>query len=427
MTSKKDSAADAAMRRHYEALPYPARDPRDEAKRLIAGSPGHIVEVDHYLFAGNLLAAARAAPLRVLVAGGGTGDAAIMLGQHLADRGAAAQIHYLDLSQAARAVAEARAAARGLTSLTFLTGSLLEIGAMGLGPFDYIDCTGVLHHLDDPGAGLRALASVLAPQGGMGLMVYAALGRTGVYPLQDMLRVAAPPEQEEGQRIRIARRLLANLPKTNWFARNPFVGDHVQGGDAGLYDLLLHARDRAYRVAEFDALVQGAGLDIISFIEPARYDPATYLNDPALLKGLAPLSMVERAAFAEALVGNITKHVAYVARPERAARCVARIEGPHTIPVLREVDGPKLAAGLQAGGQGSNTLKADLDGFEWRAALPRLAGPIVSRVDGKASLGDIHAALQALDSKLGWDEFARQFEALFAVLNAANVLLLRQP
>ncbi len=426
MTSKKDiAAADAAMRRHYEALPYPARDPRDEARRLIAGSPGHLLEVDHYLFAGRLSSDGRdrSAPLRVLVAGGGTGDAAIMLGQHLADRHAAAEIHYIDLSQAARAVAEARAAARGLTALTFHTGSLLDVATMGLEPFDYIDCTGVLHHLDDPGAGLRVLASMLAPEGGMGLMVYAALGRTGVYPLQDMLRMAAPPEQEDDQRIRTARRLLASLPKTNWFARNPFVGDHIQGGDAGLYDLLLHARDRAYRVAEFDALVQGAGLRIVSFVEPARYDPATYLNDPALLRTLAPLPMVARAAFAEALAGNITKHVAYVTWPARTEGCVARIEGPHTIPVLREADGPKLAAGLQAGG----VLKADLDGFEWRAALPRLAGPIVSRIDGKTSLGDIHAALQALDSKLGWDEFARQFAALFAVMNAANVMLLRQP
>lgn len=427
MTSnKKDiAAADAAMRRHYEALPYPARDPKDEAKRLIAGSPSHLLEIDHYLFAGRL--AARRQPLRVLVAGGGTGDAAIMLAQHLADRGLSAEIHYLDLSLAARAVAEARAAARSLTSLRFHTGSLLDIATMAPAPFDYIDCTGVLHHLDDPGAGLRALASALAPDGGMGLMVYAALGRTGVYPLQDMLRVAAPDDQAPEQRTKTARRLLSSLPKTNWFARNPFVGDHIQGGDAGLYDLLLHARDRAYRVVAFDALVRSADLRIVSFIEPARYDPATYLNDPALLRTLAPLPMAERAAFAEALVGNITKHVAYVTWPTRMERCVARIEGPHTIPVLREADGPKLAAGLQAGGQGGNTLKADLDGFEWRAALPRLAGPIVSRIDGRASLGQIHAALQALDSRLDWDAFARQFGALFAVLNAANVMLLRQP
>ena len=54
--------------------------------------------------------------------------------------------------------------------------------------FDLIVCTGVLHHLADPDAGLRALRSVLNPKGAMYLMVYAPYGRTGVYMLQDYCR-----------------------------------------------------------------------------------------------------------------------------------------------------------------------------------------------------------------------------------------------
>ena len=38
--------------------------------------------------------------------------------------------------------------------------------------FDQILCTGVLHHMADPDAGLRALRSVLKPDGAMFLMVY---------------------------------------------------------------------------------------------------------------------------------------------------------------------------------------------------------------------------------------------------------------
>ena len=38
------------LRAQYEAFPYPARDPADEKKRLVTGSPSHIVEVDHYVF-----------------------------------------------------------------------------------------------------------------------------------------------------------------------------------------------------------------------------------------------------------------------------------------------------------------------------------------------------------------------------------------
>jgi hypothetical protein len=85
------------LRAQYEAYPYPARDPRDEAKRLITGSPSHLDELNHYLFGGRLDFARR---FRVLVAGGGTGDGTIMLAQHCADAGVPAEITYLDLSDA---------------------------------------------------------------------------------------------------------------------------------------------------------------------------------------------------------------------------------------------------------------------------------------------------------------------------------------
>src|SRR5206468_8474211 len=54
--------------------------------------------------------------------------------------------------------------------------------------FDQIVCTGVLHHLADPDAGLRALRGVLAGDGVMNIMLYAPYGRTGIYMLQDFCR-----------------------------------------------------------------------------------------------------------------------------------------------------------------------------------------------------------------------------------------------
>ncbi len=54
--------------------------------------------------------------------------------------------------------------------------------------FDKIVCTGVLHHLSDPEAGLRSLRSVLKADGAMHLMVYAAYGRTGVAMMQEYCR-----------------------------------------------------------------------------------------------------------------------------------------------------------------------------------------------------------------------------------------------
>src|SRR5271167_295860 len=208
---------DARLAAQYEAFPYPRRDPRDEAKRLIVGSPGHLREIDHWVFGARRPASV---PLRALIAGGGTGDATIMLAQQMARLGRPGQVTWLDRSGAALEIARERAAVRGLTNIVWEQRSLLELPKSGLGPFDYIDCCGVLHHLPDPAAGLRALLSVLAPGGGLGLMVYAPHGRTGVYMLQDALRQLAPTDQPLPARLDIARRTLRHLPDTAWFRRN---------------------------------------------------------------------------------------------------------------------------------------------------------------------------------------------------------------
>src|ERR1700675_2586875 len=102
---------DLQLAAQYEAYPYPHRDPRDEAKRLIVGSPGHLREIDHWVFGA---ARPRSRPLRVLIAGGGSGDATIMLAQQMAWAGREGTVTWLDRSAAALKVAQARAAVRGL-------------------------------------------------------------------------------------------------------------------------------------------------------------------------------------------------------------------------------------------------------------------------------------------------------------------------
>ena len=57
------------------------------------------------------------------------------------------------------------------------------------GKFDMISVTGVLHHLNDPDHGLRVLVDSLKEHGGMEIMVYAQYGRTGLYQLQEILRL----------------------------------------------------------------------------------------------------------------------------------------------------------------------------------------------------------------------------------------------
>jgi SAM-dependent methyltransferase len=409
---------DDPVRAQYETYPYPARDPRDEARRLVTGTPSELPEVNHYLFGGRR---DFRRPFRALVAGGGTGDAAIMLGQQLADRGGAGEVVYLDISAAARRTAEARALARGLTNIAFVTGALEDLPSLGIGPFDYIDCCGVLHHLDDPAAGLRALAAVLDERGGMGLMLYGEYGRTGVYPMQAMLRDLGG-DLPLKRTVTLARQLMAALPKTNWLRHNPYLGDHERS-DAELVDLFLHSRDRAFTVPQLAELARSADLDIVAFIEPARYEPATYLGDPDLLERLDGLGRLERAGFAEALAGNMKKHIFYAAKSGTGDGRVARPDRPEAVPILGRLPAAPLAAALKR----EAVLKVDLDGVALSLPMPALAAEIVARIDGKTTLTKLHAALQTYRPALDWLAFKAAFDGVYDVLGGLNHLWIAYP
>jgi hypothetical protein len=252
----------------------------------------------------------------------------------------------------------------------------------------------------------------------MGLMVYAPHGRTGVYMLQDALQSLAPASEPPAARLDVARRVMRHLPDSAWLRANRGFADHLTGGDAGLYDLLLNPRDRAYDVASLHALLSGAGLSIAAFMEPARYDPALYLPDPKLRALAAALDPIARAGLAEALCGNISTHVVYV---RRAAEVLALPDplAESSVPLVRERSGAELAGAITANG----TIGFSFDGLAMPVPLPRQAAQILRQIDGKRSVAEIAQALPGLEPAM----FRRAFRETWERLNSFNSLLLAPP
>ncbi|MCC9620971.1 class I SAM-dependent methyltransferase [Thalassospira sp. MA62] len=410
-----DASPSNKTRDQYETYPYPARDPADEDKRLVTGSPGNWDEVVHYVFGGR--DPSISSKIKILVAGGGTGDALVMLAQQARDRKVKADIVYIDLSESSRAIAEARIKRRGLDkNVTFVNGSFVDL-AKEYGPFDYIDCCGVLHHLPEPDAGLRALADALKPSGGMGLMVYGEIGRIGVYHMQEMME-RLDAEAGGAKRLKFGKSLFNALPGTNWLKRNPFVGDHINGGDAGFYDLLLHQQDRAYRVDEVFDFVEQAGLRIQNFIEPMRYDPTTYCSRHDVLEKAVHAPFRDRAALAELMAGNITKHTFYVVKSKSKVR--PPMPSCDAVPVFTRVDGAALARSVAKTGH----MKITFTGLSVTRDLPAASPAIMSRIDGNRTIKQIY---DLFDPKPDKYEFDAQFAVMYSVLNGANLMYLRMP
>ncbi len=379
----------------YEVYPYPERDPADEARRLITGSPSHPLEMDHFLWGG---ARDWTQPLKILVAGGGTGDGLVQLAQILTSAGRPYEITYVDLSGAARRIAEARIAARGLSGITFHTGSLLE--APDLGRFDYIDSCGVLHHLPDPDAGFAALRAALAPGGAAGIMVYAPYGRSGVYPLQaafGALFAGLPPEA----RLTRARQIVERLPEGHPFRRNQTLVDHRQS-DAGFYDLLLHSQDRAYSVPELLATFARTGWQLASFATPGLYDPMTVTGAAHDLEAEAAM------AVAEQLRGTIKVHNAYLVAADAPRPAPASGRNRALRPHLRGVEPRALAQAVAAG----KTPTIRTGGEAVRLRLDRKAAPLIAAIDGRRSLAEIASGAR-LDPLRFW-QLWQPLEAAFA-------------
>jgi SAM-dependent methyltransferase len=417
------------VREQYEALPYPPRDPEDEKTRIIRTWLDDLAMINHYCFAGKQSFRDR---FRVLVAGGGTGDSTIFLAEQL--RHTDAEIVHLDISHAATELARRRAEVRGLKNISWVIESLLALPELDLGKFDYINCLGVLHHLDDPDAGLRALRAVCAESGALGIMVYAQYGRTGVYQMQDALRKINEGVSDAGARLANARDVLANAPPTNWFLRGDdlFV-DHKTWGDSGVYDLLLHSRDRAYTVAElYEWIADRHGLHV-ELTYPGRgrsiYLPEMVVapQQPAFLRPLATLAPRARHEIAELLAGNVIMHTFYAVS---SAGTVAPYGDADYVPCFcNGVVGERLAASIRQHGSRPYMLHDPQSQLAGYLDPGKLGEAVARHIDGRRDFREIFSRVReepgARAMQLDDQSLFADFQPLYGFLRNIDRLLLR--
>jgi SAM-dependent methyltransferase len=248
----------------------------------------------------------------ILVAGCGTSQAA----KH-ALRWPKAQVTGIDFSATSVRCTEELKQKYNLDNLQLHQLSIERAGELGMS-FDQIVCTGVLHHLPDPDAGLRALRDVLKPDGALHLMVYAPYGRTGIYMLQEFCRRVGVQATDEGIRDLIAAlgALPPGHPLGNLLREAP---DFRQ--EAALADALLHPQDRAYSVPQlFDFLTRGR-LTFGRWVKQAPYTPhcGVMAQIPQAAR-MAQLPLEEQYAAVELFRGTMLRHSVVAYRDDASGR-----------------------------------------------------------------------------------------------------------
>ena len=241
---------------------------------------------------------------QILVAGCGTSQAA-----KYALRYPAAQIVGIDISSTSIQETEKLIQRYELNNLELVQLPIQQAEELDQ-QFDRIICTGVLHHLPDPQAGLHALHQVLKPDGALHLMVYATYGRTGIHMIQDYGRLAGVGDTNA--EINDFAKTLLSLPRTHPLAPLLAASPDFRTR-AGLADALLNPQDRTYTVPQLLEIISSAGLRFGRWLRQAPYLPQCggFADSPHISR-LTRLPLQVQYTAMELLRGTMLRHSAVI-------------------------------------------------------------------------------------------------------------------
>lgn len=248
-TAIRDSVS-KAVQAQYEENPYP---------RWSAITRGATQNIEQWIRRWNpdyVAPAELRGALRVLVAGCGSGMDAINTALHLHN----AQISAVDLSRASLAYAMRKADEYGLENIHFRHQDILDLGGDDES-YHFINCTGVLHHMENPAAGLERLVGVLRPGGVIKLALYSELARAPLQEARALIRASGfGPRTDDIRKFRQqvfadgARGPLAELMgSTDFFSTSE------------CRDLLFHVQETQLTLPGIGALLETAKLEFLGF------------------------------------------------------------------------------------------------------------------------------------------------------------------
>ena len=249
---QSDDQTSQRVQRQYDENPYPRwtdigyNQPSDYRRTLQQTFP-----------LADLSAVSPVCP-QVLVAGCGTGRHAIRLAHYFSPL----NITALDLSKAAVAYASLQAQKRHTPGIRFMHGNILNVAELEQS-WDVIECSGVLHHMQDPAAGLQALAARLKPGGVMKIALYSTTARRTISQLRSLMGSNIPVQPGDMRLVR--ETLLQNALEGDW-------SDIYSSPDfyslSACRDLLFHQQEHTFDVLELPDFIATAGLQWLGMLAP---------------------------------------------------------------------------------------------------------------------------------------------------------------
>lgn len=195
---------------------------------------------------------------RIWVAGCGTNQAL-----YTALRFQRGRVQGSDVSAESLAVCRANASSLSVENLELKRESINQVAYEGM--FDYVICTGVIHHNADPLEPLHRLARALKPEGILELMVYNKFHRilTSAFQNALWLLLGKPAKPDLARELPIARRLVETFRRENLMSH--FLATHEEISDTAFADVLLQPVEHSFSIESLEIAARQCGLELLTF------------------------------------------------------------------------------------------------------------------------------------------------------------------
>ena len=249
-----------AVQQMYEENPYPRYKYADYTHPLFAKSTAELISLETTIenpsfF--NELATPNSNP-KILIAGCGTGNQIINASRYRNAQITAIDISTNSLAYAARKSQESNMRNVQLQQLDILDANQLqEI-------YDVIECSGVLHHMQNPAQGLAALNSKLKPGGYCKIGLYSKLARRKVSAARKLIKnlsIQSTPED-----IRNFRKQVFDDDQHELKDLSELASDFYSLSECR--DLCFHVQEHQFTTETLETLLEAEHLVFCGFMLP---------------------------------------------------------------------------------------------------------------------------------------------------------------
>jgi SAM-dependent methyltransferase len=226
----------------------------------------------------------------ILDAGCGSGYKALIL----AEANPGAKIVGIDISEQSLKLARERMKYHGVTNIEFYLLSIYELPDLGL-EFDCINCDELLYLFPEPAVALKAMKSVLKPQGIIRSNLHSSLQRLNYFRAQKLFQIMGlmdsnPEDMEIGIALETIKALKDDVDLKTKVWNPSYEGDN--GKEAVLMNYLFQG-DKGYTIPDLFTALRAANLEFISMVNWRQWNLINLFQEPDNLPMLLAISLPE--------------------------------------------------------------------------------------------------------------------------------------